>query len=111
MRGFIFIPNNCTNTATVKPAAILPAIMEIINEGIVGKLNFLTANDAVSPYVPSSKAIITAMGNITGMPVNIPLKTGVTTPKSNASFGDNKKPPINTGICMGKAIGPVKLNI
>ena len=86
MRGFIFTPNNSTKIATVKPAAILPAIMETINEGITDKLNFLTANDAAKPYIPNSKAIITAIGNITGIPVNIPLKTGVIIPKSNASF-------------------------
>lgn len=104
-------PNNFTRAATVSPADILPATMEIIKENMTGICNLFAANDAVNPYVPSSTAIIIPMGNIKGMPVNKPLATGVTKPSINAKEGESKNPPISTGICIGRTMGPVRLNI
>lgn len=109
--GFILIPKSWTNAATVSPAAILPAIIEIINEGIDDNFKFLVLKEADSPYIPSSIAIITAIGNITGIPVSNPLIIGVIMPNKSAIIGDNKQPPNKTGICIGNTIGPVMPNM
>jgi hypothetical protein len=49
------------------------------------------------------------MGNIGGIVVSKELNKGVLIPNNIAIVGDNKKPPINTGICIGKNIDPAML--
>ena len=88
---------------------MLPTTIATIND--INILYFLSLyNSPVTiPYVASSNAIETPVGNIAGIPKSTELTKGNNIPKIKPYFFPNITPHNKTGICIGKNICPGKL--
>jgi hypothetical protein len=91
------------------PQTILPQTIDKIKDAYMETF-FLGSNlyrrPVIRPYVASSKAIATAVGNIGGIPNSMLLKTGKTRPMIKPYGHPQIKPQSKIGICIGNNLLP-----